>query len=118
MKTPIIKTAASIIIGVLLGIIGARYVFVGSWLSLIPWGIAGLAIGFWGDRRAGMINGAVFGFVLAFVFMIAGYGGTASLLSRLPFFAILGLFGAFCGFVLGILGFLLKKAIEMRNSGI
>ncbi len=45
-----IKTAVSIIVGTLLGIIGARYVFVGSWLSLVPWGIVGLAIGYWGNR--------------------------------------------------------------------
>jgi hypothetical protein len=98
-----LKTAGSIIVGTLLGIIGARYVFVGSWLSLIPWGIVGLAIGYWGDRRAAMTNGAAYGFILAFA-----YSGAASLLSRLPFFAILGLFGAICGFILGLLGFLLK----------
>ena len=111
-----LKTALSIIVGALLGIIGARYVFVGSWLSLMPWGIVGLAIGYWGDRRAAMTNGAAYGFMLAFAFMVAGYSGTASLLSRLPFFAILGLFGAICGFVLGLLGFLLKGGIQKLTS--
>jgi hypothetical protein len=111
-----IKTAVSIIVGTLLGIIGARYVFVGSWLSLVPWGIVGLAIGYWGDRRAALTNGAAYGFMLAFAFMVAGYGGTASLLSRLPFFAILGLFGAICGFILGWLGFLLKGGIHKLTS--
>jgi hypothetical protein len=110
-----LKTVVSIIAGTLLGIIGARYLFVGSWLSLIPWGIIGLAIGYWGDRGASMKNGAAYGFVIAFVFMIAGYAGTAPLLSRLPFFALLGLFGALCGFVLGILGFLLKKTLAPRK---
>lgn len=107
-----IKTAVAIIVGTLLGIIGARYVFVGSALSLIPWGTVGLAIGYWGDRRAALINGAIYGFVLTFVFMIAGYSGTASLLSRLPIFAMLGVVGAICGFVLGLVGFLLKGTFQ------
>jgi hypothetical protein len=111
-----LKTAVSIVVGALLGIIGARYVFVGSWLSLIPWGIVGLAIGYWGDRRAAMTNGAAYGFMLAFAFMVAGYSGAASLLSRLPFFAILGLFGAICGFSLGLLGFLLKGGIHKLTA--
>jgi hypothetical protein len=106
------KAVVSAIVGSLLGIIGSRYLFVGSALSLIPWTIAGLAIGAWSEKRASMVNGAVYGFTLSFVFMIAGYTGTASLLSRLPFFALLGLFGALCGFVLGILGSLLKVGIR------
>jgi hypothetical protein len=106
------KVAVSVLVGALLGIIGVRYLFVGSALSLVPWTIAGLAIGYWSDKRASMINGAVYGFALSFVFMIAGYSGSASLLSRLPFFAALGLFGAVCGLVLGLLGFLLKAGIR------
>jgi len=106
------KLAVSILVGALLGTIGARYLFVGSALSLVPWGIAGLAIGYWGDSRASMINGAAYGFALTFVFLVAGYTGSASLLSRLPFFALLGLFGAICGLVLGILGYLLKTLIH------
>ena len=49
------KIVVSIIIGALLGVIGARYLFVGSWLSLIPWGIAGLLIGYW-SQKAGMVG--------------------------------------------------------------
>ena len=112
------KTFVSIVVGSLLGIIGSRFLFVGSALSLIPWAIAGLAIGAWCNKRESMIYGAVYGFALTFVFMIAGYTGIASLLSRLPFFALLGLFGASCGFVLCILGYLLKVGIyKLTNKG-
>ncbi len=107
-----IKVGVSALVGALLGVIGSRYLFVGSALSLIPWGIVGLAIGYWSTRRSSMLNGGVYGFFLAFVFMIAGYSGSASLLSRLPFFGALGLFGALCGFVLGLLGNLLKAGIR------
>jgi hypothetical protein len=104
----------AIVTGALLGIIGSRYLFVGSGLSLIPWGIIGLAIGYWSQKREWLINGGVYGFALAFVFMIAGYTGSESLISRLPFFAIIGVVGGVCGIVLGALGFVIKS--RMRRS--
>jgi hypothetical protein len=106
------KTLVAIAVGSLLGFIGARILFVGSALSLLPWSIAGLAFGAWNSQRAAMVNGAVYGFCLTFAFMIAGYGGSASLLSRLPFFGLLGLFGAFCGFTLGLFGYWLKRGLR------
>jgi len=98
------KLLVSILVGSILGLIGSRYLFVGSALSLIPWTIAGLAIGTSSERRAAMINGALYGFFLSFVFMATGYTGSESLLSRFPFFVLLGLFGALCGFILGLIG--------------
>jgi len=52
------KIVVSILVGALLGVIGARYLFVGSWLSLIPWGIAGLLIGYWSQKREWLVNGS------------------------------------------------------------
>ncbi len=114
MKKPI----ASIVAGLILGVVGSRYLFVGSWLNLIPWTIAGFAIGYWGTRNESIVNGVVFGFILSFVFMLAGYNGRVSLISRVPFFAVLGVFGGVCGMVLGLLGFHVKtKVIKRTNSG-
>ncbi|MGZ6347346.1 MAG: hypothetical protein ACXWNC_07275 [Anaerolineales bacterium] len=92
--------------------------FVGSWLSLIPWGFVGLGIGYWGQKREGMINGSCYGFALAFVFMITGYSGSASLVSRLPFFAILGIFGGLCGLILGLAGSVIHGLVIQRNKRI
>jgi hypothetical protein len=108
----LIKILVSILAGSLLGIIAARVLFVGSWLSLIPWTIVGLLIGAWSQKRAWLVNGICYGFALAFVFMIAGYSGSASLISRLPFFAILGIFGGFYGLILGLLGFEIRKRVS------
>jgi hypothetical protein len=112
-----LKLLASIVAGSLLGIIGSRYLFIGSWLSLIPWTIAGLAIGYWSQKRESLINGGAYGFALAFVFMIAGYTGSASLISRLPFFAGLGVVGGLCGLVLGLLGFVIKDRMHRPTQG-
>jgi hypothetical protein len=43
--------------------------------------------------------------------MIAGYNGTASLVSRLPFFVLIGLFGAVCGIAVSVTGYFLKVSI-------
>jgi hypothetical protein len=108
-----IKALVSILIGSVMGFLGSRYLFVGSALSLVPWGIMGLVLGAWNSRRgAAMANGALYGFSLAFVFMIAGYTGTEPLFSRLPFFALLGAFGAISGLVLEIGGYGLKVSLR------
>lgn len=114
MKYPVVA-----VIGGALGFIGSRILFVGSALSLLPWTVVGLAIGFAGFASTEMKKnaeaaglGAVYGFSLAFVFMIAGYNGTASLISRLPFFAVLGIVGAICGAVLGLIGAGLRQLVK------
>ncbi|MGY2875829.1 putative membrane protein YccC [Marmoricola sp. URHA0025 HA25] len=99
----VLPTATAV--GALLGFLGARVVLVGSGLSLVPWAIAGLALGwFCRSRRLAAAGGGVFGFALAFTFMTTGYDGSEPLGSRLPPFAVLGLVGAVCGTALGIAG--------------
>jgi hypothetical protein len=44
------------------------------WATLIPWGIAGLAVGaISSDRREAEVTGALSGFALGFKCMAAGY---------------------------------------------
>lgn len=97
----------AVALGVFLGVAGARYQQFGFW-TLLPWGAIGIAVGAHPPRREAMVSGALYGFALSFSFMIAAYTGTATLLSRLPFFALLGLFGALCGLLLGLVGFRLR----------
>jgi hypothetical protein len=106
------KIVVAIAAGAVLGVVGSRVLFVGSWLSLIPWTIAGLALGAWCGRWESVRVGAVFGFSVSFVFMVSGYSGSAPLLGRLPAFAVLGVFGAVCGIVLGLLGSLIGSGLK------
>jgi H+/Cl- antiporter ClcA len=62
-------------------------------------------------KNESIVNGVVYGFVLSFVFLLAEYSGKASLISRVPFFAVLGVFGGVCGLVLGLLGFSVKTRL-------
>ena len=99
-----VRALIAIVLGLILGITGPYYLFLGAY-SLIPWGLAGVILGYFCRRkRDAAVNGALYGFVLSFVFMIAGYTGTAPLFGRLPFFAILGVFGAICGLLAAVVG--------------
>ena len=110
------KTTAVSVAGLILGVVGARYLFVGSWMILIPWAIIGLAIGFLGSKNESVINGVAYGFVLSFTFLIAGYSGTSSLSSRLPFFAVLGALGAIGGVIVSFMGHVVRTKTLSRSS--
>jgi uncharacterized membrane protein YccC len=106
------------ILGIILGATGPYYLFMGSY-SLVPWGLVGLALGFWCSMRQAFYAGAVYGFCLSFSFLIAGYNGTASIFSRFPFFALLALFGAVCGVALAATGYFLRLRFETpRRNGV
>lgn len=95
----------AIAIGVALGVVGARVLFVGSWASLIPWAAAGFLLGFWSEAWwSATLVGGVYGFALAFSFMVAGYRGSLALTTRLVPFAALGFFGAVGGLTTALTG--------------
>lgn len=89
-------SVVGVVLGIILGVAGDYVLFLGGW-TLIPWGIAGVLLGAWAGKEARVIAGSLYGFALCFTFMIAGYTGAAPMVGRLPFFALLGLFGALCG---------------------
>lgn len=101
------------LVGAVLGGIVSKYLFVGSYLNLVLWGIVGIAIGGGSEsRKAAMRDGGVYGFVLSFVFMLVGYQGKAPVLSRIPFFTALGLVGMICGVTLGLIGKMILQKIK------
>jgi hypothetical protein len=84
-----------VVVGAALGLTTARFVLVGSGLSLLLWGAVAAAIGCVSASMAGAVrDSAAFGFVLGTSFMAFGYDGAAPLVSRLPAFGLLGLVAA------------------------
>jgi hypothetical protein len=81
-------------------------------VSLVPWSIAGLAIGYRSAQEQWALAGGLYGFALLFAFMVAGYSGTAPILNRLPFFGIIGLAGAMYGIVLAFAAVLLRRTFR------
>ena|SRR5436190_1418958 len=96
------------VVGAVLGFLAAHALFLGWW-TLVPWGIGGLVLGYQAQRRDTLLLGIVYGFVLVFVFLIFQYNGDRSLIHVLPFFALLGLFGAVCGLILTGAGHFLRR---------
>jgi hypothetical protein len=96
--------AIAILGGLLLGAIGGPVWVLPIWAAVAA--ACGLAAR---SRRAAITAGLTFGFVVSFVFLVRGYAGVEPLVSRLPFFAALGLFGACCGGVIsGVASLLLR----------
>ena len=68
------RIIAAIFLGVVLGFVGAHMLNL-QWFTLVPWGFAGIALGLGATRFKAILAGAVYGFILCFVFMLAGYSG-------------------------------------------
>lgn len=99
----------SIVIGIIYGLLGGKV-----WI-LIPWGITAILIGYFSQkRRASLINGAVFGFLAVFFFMISGYAGAFPLITRLPYFAVIGLIGLVSGLAASFAGYIIHKGIRQK----
>src|SRR5690349_19166125 len=90
------RFASALVLGLLLGWGASQAISLGWW-TLVPWGLAAVALGYRATRARAMMAGALYGFVLCFVFTLVGYGGAAPAFSRIPFFTALGLVGALCG---------------------
>src|SRR5256884_9109296 len=97
------RLAAAGALALLLGGAGAHGLSLKGW-PLVPWGRAAVALGYRANRATAVVAGALYGFVLCFVFTLATYGGAAPAITRVPFFTVLGLVGALCGLLLALLG--------------
>ncbi len=108
---PVQLTALAVGTGGLLGFLTARVVLVGSAVALVPWALAGLALGLCCRTVArACLVGAVYGFTLAYVFMVSGYDGASPLHTRLIPFVVFGLVGAACGMASTLVGRLFLRA--------
>lgn len=77
---------------------------------LLPWAVIGLVIGKFNEtKKSAFINGAAYGFTIAYVFMLSGYKGSASITTVLLPFIVLGFIGAICGLILAYIGFLISN---------
>ena len=97
----------AVVLGLLLGWGAAHMLHLGSW-TLIPWALVAGGLGYWTGRRLASVTGGLYGFTLSFTFMLAGYRGHDPIVTRVPVFAILGLFGALCGLILAVVGSLFR----------
>jgi len=102
---------ASLVVELVIGFVYGHS-HAGPVASLGTWGLAGLVLGAATTRwKPSMAAAALFGFTVSLFFLIAGYQGAKPIYNALPFFVLLGLFGAACGAVLGALGWLARTHV-------
>src|SRR5437899_11786612 len=106
-----LRVGTAVALGLLLGW-AATHALSLQWWTLVPWGLAAVALGYRANRARATIAGALYGFVLCFVFTLAGYGGAAPAITRLPFFTGLGRAGAGCGVFLALL-----RSVRLGGAG-
>lgn len=106
----------AVLLGAFLGGFLAKFLFNGSAWNLLPWGLVGVGIGIFArNKKEALVSGALYGFVLSFLFMVGGYTGAQPLITRFPPFAVLGLVGAVCGAILGVLGSFGRQIIRKAS---
>lgn len=74
-----------------------------------PWGAIAVGLAYDSENYK-ILSSGVFGFAASFFFMLHGYNGTNSLITRVPPFLLIGLFGGGCGMAAGWLGAKISKA--------
>src|SRR5437899_10440452 len=74
-----------------------------QWWTLVPWGLAAVALGYRANRATAVVAGALYGFVLCFVFTLATYGGAAPAITLVPFFEVLVRVCPLCGLLVAVL---------------
>jgi hypothetical protein len=115
-RSALIAAAVAALVGAALGFLASKLPFLQA-STLLPWGAAALVVGYASPSgRASAVNGAAYGFALGFVFMIGGYAGSESLVSRIPFFAILGIVSALVAVAVSVAGYLLRTRLPARGS--
>jgi hypothetical protein len=104
-------------LGIVLGALGSRMLFLG-WATLIAWAVAAVGIGIMSRAwREALIDGAAYGFALGFSFTALGYNGADPPITKLPFFAILGIVSAAFGAALTLVAQWLAARSRSRSGG-
>jgi hypothetical protein len=102
--------------GIVMAFISARFLFNGSILNVVPWGILAFATAFVAaNKRQSLILGAIFGFVVSYAFLWFDNSGSktlSSVLILIPVVVAPALFGALCGLTMAWLGWTLRQVFS------
>ncbi len=103
-------------VALVMAFISAKFLFSGSVINIVPWGILAFAAAFVASNmRQSMLLGAIFGFVVSYAFLWfdnTGQKTLSNVLILIPLIVVPALFGALCGLVLAWLGWLVRRLIS------
>lgn len=105
-----------VLAGFAMSLISSQYLFVGSGLNLIPWGLLALSFGLIANTRKKAIKlGATYGFSQAFIFLWIDKAGSitvAKFFILLIITSILGLLAAGCAAIGAYFAYTLKTSLR------
>jgi hypothetical protein len=105
-----------VLVALIMSVISSYFLFVGSGLNLIPWGLLALSFGLIGHSKqeAGWL-GAIYGFGQAFIFLWIDKKGSLTLGKFLILFVVisaLGILAALCAALAARLSFAAKRNFQ------
>ncbi|HSX00478.1 MAG TPA: hypothetical protein VLH38_05570 [Patescibacteria group bacterium] len=102
-----------VIIAAAMSYVSSRYLFVGSGLSLIPWGVIAISFGLVSkDKLLASQRGLIYGFSQSFIFLWIDKSGTitiAQFLALVVIITLLSLVAGGCGWAAASVGWLLRN---------
>ena len=111
-------TITIICTAIIMAFISAKFLFHGSVMNTIPWGILAFCTAFIAvNKREAWKLGAVFGFTVSYAFLWFDNTNIKSfqqVMILIPLVLLPSLFGALCGFLVAWLGWVLRQAFRKK----
>ena len=118
LKSVAVNYGPVVLVATIMSYLSSRYIFVGSGLSLLPWGMIAIA---WGassaDKRLALRRGALYGFCQSFIFLWIDKRGMLSIGQFLVLSVIitsLSLLAAGCAWLGAFLGWHIRNRITRK----
>ena len=108
------------VIAIVMGFISGKFLFHGSALNILPWGILALMTAFIAtNKRQALTFGGLFGFIVSYSFLWFNNSNIKSV-GQVLFLIVLvtlpALFGLLCGLIAAGLGWKIRSVIKKQNA--
>ena len=102
-----------VFVGVMLGLLAARFLFVGSSLSLLVWAAVVVGVGVAAPSiRAALGGGAILGFTTVWSFIGFGYQGARPIVEEAIPFTLIAVLGAIGAAVVALLACFIRTRVQ------
>jgi len=109
-----------VVVALIMSFVSSRWLFVGSGLNLIPWGLLALSFGTIAkNKRDALWLGALYGFSQAFIFLWVDKAGSITFSQFLLLLVVitgLGIVAGGCGAVAARLSFYIKSRTSHKKE--
>jgi hypothetical protein len=109
-----------VLISLAMGFISGKFLFHGSALNILPWGIIAILTAFIAtNKREALTLGAIFGFVMSYSFLWFNNSNIKSLGQVLVLIVLIilpALFGLFCGLAMAWFGWIVRSKLRNQHA--